>query len=259
MKMRAFIMADDASAALRVQTILAMQNFVCDTAGLDEDGVAVGKLYDHDIIILDLSTQSGAGYGLVQQFRAAGVRTPILVIAATDEIDLRVRCLGRGADDFLTKPYDRRELVAHVRAVVRRANGHAQSEIRTGKLVINLDTQVASVSDVPLPLTKKEYCVLELLSLRKGVVVTKEAFLNHLYGGMDEPGMKIIDVFICKLRRKLAEATGGRHYIKTVHGRGYTMCDPALRPPMAAVGGGLEPQIATSPAHSTLAAQARGR
>ena len=257
--MRALIVADDASAALRVQTILAAQNFVCDTAGLDEDGVAVGKLYDHDIIILDLSAQSGAGYELVQKFRAAGVRTPIMVIAATEQIDLRVRCLGRGADDFLTKPYDHRELVAHVRAVVRRANGHAQSEIRTGKLVINLDTRVASVSDVPLPLTQKEYCVLELLSLRKGVVVTKEAFLNHLYGGMEEPGMKIIDVFICKLRRKLAEATGGRHYINTVHGRGYILSDPVLRPPMSAFGDGLEPQTATSPAHGSFAAQTVGR
>jgi two-component system cell cycle response regulator CtrA len=225
--MRAFIVAEDPSAALRAQAILATQNFICDTAGLDEDGVAIGKLYDHDIILLDLSAQIGVGCELVKQFRAAGVRTPIMVSAAAAQIDLRVRCLGLGADDFLTKPYDNRELVAHVKAVVRRANGHAQSEIRIGQLVVNLDTQSASVADMPLPLTRKEYCVLELLSLRKGIVVTKEAFLNHLYGGMDEPGIKIIDVFVCKLRQKLAEATGGRHYIKTVHGRGYAMCDPA--------------------------------
>ena len=126
----------------------------------------------------------------MKQFRAAGVRTPIMVSAAAAQIDLRVRCLGLSADDFLTKPYDNRELVAHVKAVVRRANGHAQSEIRIGQLVVNLDTQSASVADMPLPLTRKEYCVLELLSLRKGIVVTKEAFLNHLYGGMDEPGVE---------------------------------------------------------------------
>ena len=114
------------------------------------------------------------------------------------------------------------------------------------------------MAEVPLALTKKEYCVLELLSLRKGVVVTKEAFLNHLYGGMDEPGMKIIDVFVCKLRQKLAEATGGRHYIKTVHGRGYTLCDPAPRPPASAAGGGLECRTATSPVHRGLAAQSAG-
>jgi two-component system cell cycle response regulator CtrA len=234
--MRAFIVADDASAALRAQAVLATQNFICDTAGLDEDGVAIGKLYDHDIILLDLSAQIGVGCELVKQFRAAGVRTPIMVSAAAAQIDLRVRCLGLGADDFLTKPYDNRELVAHVKAVVRRANGHAQSEIRIGQLVVNLDTQSASVADMPLPLTRKEYCVLELLSLRKGIVVTKEAFLNHLYGGMDEPGIKIIDVFVCKLRQKLAEATGGRHYIKTVHGRGYTICDPAPVPAATLLG-----------------------
>jgi two-component system cell cycle response regulator CtrA len=234
--MRAFIVADDPSAALRAQAVLATQNFICDTAGLDEDGVAIGKLYDHDIILLDLSAQIGVGCELVKQFRAAGVRTPIMVSAAAAQIDLRVRCLGLGADDFLTKPYDNRELVAHVKAVVRRANGHAQSEIRIGQLVVNLDTQSASVADMPLPLTRKEYCVLELLSLRKGIVVTKEAFLNHLYGGMDEPGIKIIDVFVCKLRQKLAEATGGRHYIKTVHGRGYTICDPAPVPAATLLG-----------------------
>ncbi len=237
--MRALIVADDASAALRAQTILATQTFICDTAGLDEDAVAIAKLYDHDVIILSVSAEDGGGCELVRQLRAAGVRKPILVIAAAIEIDLKIRCLGFGADDVLTKPYDHRELIARVKAIIRRANGHAQSVIRTGKLAVNLDTRIASVDDVPLALTNKEYCVLEVLSLRKGVVVTKEAFLNHLYGGMDEPGMKIIDVFVCKLRQKLAEATGGRHYIQTVHGRGYVMRDPVSRVPADASGGGL--------------------
>lgn len=236
--MRAFIVADNASAASRAQAILAAQNFICDTASFDEDGVAIGKMYDHDIILLDLSAPNGAGCELVHQFRAAGVRTPIMIIAAAAQIDLRVRCLGLGADSFLTKPYDHRELVAHVRAVVRRVNGHAQSEIRIGQLVVNLDTQSASVAGMPLPLTRKEYGVLELLSLRKGNVVTKEAFLSHLYGGTDEPGIKIIDVFVFKVRQKLAAATGGRHYIMTVHGRGYSMCDPAPVSATNLLGGG---------------------
>ena len=100
-------------------------------------------------------------------------------------------------------------------------NGNRRGAISTGKLVVNLDTRGVSVDDRQVRLTKKEYSILELLSLRKGTTLTKEMFLNHLYGGVDEPELKIIDVFVCKLRKKLALATGGKHYIETVWGRGY--------------------------------------
>ena len=113
---------------------------------------------------------------------------------------------------------------------MRRSKGHSESTIRTGKLVVNLDTRVVSVDDQPVHLTGKEYGILELLSLRKGTTLTKEMFLNHLYGGMDEPELKIIDVFVCKLRKKLAQATGGSHYIETVWGRGYVLRDPMPLP-----------------------------
>jgi two-component system cell cycle response regulator CtrA len=104
----------------------------------------------------------------------------------------------------------------------------AQSEslIRTGRLVVDLATRVVSVDDKPVRLTGKEYGILELLCQRKGTTLTKEMFLNHLYEGMNEPGLKIIDVFVCKLRKKLAQATGGKHYIETVWGRGYALRDP---------------------------------
>jgi len=112
----------------------------------------------------------------------------------------------------------------------RLVKAHSESVIRTGKLVVNLDTRVATVDDRPLHLTGKEYGILELLSLRKGTTLTKEMFLNHLYGGMDEPELKIIDVFVCKLRKKLAQATGGNHYIQTIWGRGHVWRDPAPVP-----------------------------
>jgi len=99
------------------------------------------------------------------------------------------------------------------------------SQVRTGKVVVNLDKRAASVDDQPVHLTGKEYGILELLSLRKGTTLTKEMFLDHLYGGRDEPELKIIDVFVCKLRKKLAQATGGNHYIETVWGRGYVLRD----------------------------------
>ncbi|HSK39619.1 MAG TPA: response regulator transcription factor, partial [Arenibaculum sp.] len=118
------------------------------------------------------------------------------------------------------------ELVARIHAIVRRSKGHSQSVIRTGRLTVNLDTRTVEVDSLPLHLTGKEYGILELLSLRKGTTLTKEMFLNHLYGGMDEPELKIIDVFVCKLRKKLASATSGDNYIETVWGRGYVLRDP---------------------------------
>jgi len=108
--------------------------------------------------------------------------------------------------------------VARIQAIVRRSKGHSESVIRTGKLAVNLDARTVEAEGKPVHLTGKEYGILELLSLRKGTTRTKEMFLNHLYGGMDE--LKIIDVFVCKLRKKLAQATGGANYIETVWGRG---------------------------------------
>jgi two-component system, cell cycle response regulator CtrA len=138
--------------------------------------------------------------------------------------------LGFGADDFLTKPLDSRELIARIHALVSRSKGHPESSIRTGKLVVNLDARIVTVDDRPIYLTGKEYGILELLSLRKGTILTKEMLLNHLYGGMDEPELSIIDSFVSRLRKKLAQATGGEHYIGTVRGRGHILRDPLDAP-----------------------------
>lgn len=116
--------------------------------------------------------------------------------------------------------------MARIHAIIRRSKGHAQSVINTGKFCINLDAKTVDVAGKTVHLTGKEYQMLELLSLRKGTTLTKDMFLNHLYGGMDEPELKIIDVFICKLRKKLSLATDGDNYIETVWGRGYVLRDP---------------------------------
>src|ERR1700757_4384099 len=203
--MRVLLVEDDVQTAASIKMLLINENFICDTTDLGEDGLEIGKLYDYDIILLDLMLPDIDGYEVLRRLRAARVRTPILILSGLAELDHKIKGLGFGADDFLTKPFDRRELVARIQAIVRRSKGHSESTIRTGKLLVNLDSRIVSVEDQPVHLTGKEYGILELLSLRKGTTLTKEMFLNHLYGGMDEPELKIIDVFVCaaqKARRR---------------------------------------------------------
>ena len=223
--MRVLIVEDDTATSASIELVLKAEGFICDTTDLGEDGLEIGKLYDYDIIVLDLMLPDIDGYEVLRRLRAARVRTPILILSGLGELDHKIKGLGFGADDFLTKPFDKRELVARIHAIIRRAKGHSESVIRTGRFTVNLDTRTVEVDGKPLHLTGKEYGILELLSLRKGTTLTKEMFLNHLYGGMDEPELKIIDVFICKLRKKLANASRGRNYIETVWGRGYVLRD----------------------------------
>ena len=224
--MRVLLVEDDSAISKSIELMLRSEGFVCDTTDLGEDGLEIGKIYDYDIIILDLMLPDIDGYEVLRRLRAARVKTPILILSGLSELDNKLKGLGFGADDYITKPFDKRELVARINAIVRRAKGHSQSIIRTGRLTINLDTRTVESNGAPIHLTGKEYGILELLSLRKGTTLTKEMFLNHLYGGMDEPELKIIDVFICKLRKKLAAAADGKHHIETVWGRGYVLRDP---------------------------------
>src|ERR1700743_3151831 len=224
--MRVLLVEDDSAMAASVEMMLRTEGFICDTTDLGEDGLEIGKLYDYDIIILDLMLPDIDGYEVLRRLRAARVRTPILILSGLGELDHKIKGLGFGADDFLTKPFDKRELVARIHAIIRRAKGHSESIIRTGRFTGNLDTRTVEVDDKPLHLTGKEYGILELLSLRKGTTLTKEMFLNHLYGGMDEPELKIIDVFICKLRKKVAAATPADNYTESVWARCYVLRDP---------------------------------
>ncbi len=224
--MRVLLVEDDASTAKSIELMLKSEAYIVDTTDLGEDGLDLGKIYDYDIIILDLMLPDMDGYEVLKRLRASKITTPILILSGLSELDNKIKGLGFGADDYLTKPFDKRELIARLQAIVRRSQGHSQSVIKTGRVNVNLDTRTVDVEGKPLHLTGKEYGILELLSLRKGTTLTKEMFLNHLYGGMDEPEVKIIDVFICKLRKKLANMTDGDNYIETVWGRGYVLRDP---------------------------------
>jgi len=225
--MRVLLIEDDSATAQSIELMLKVENFNVYTTDLGGEGIDLGKLYEYDIILLDLNLPDMSGYEVLRALRLAKVKTPILILSGLDGIASKVKGLGFGADDYLTKPFHKDEVVARIHAIVRRSKGHAQSVMTVGDLVVNLDQKTVEISGARLHLTGKEYQMLELLALRKGTTITKEALLSQLYGGMDEPGMKIIDVFICKLRKKLASASNGRNYIETVWGRGYVLREPS--------------------------------
>ena len=224
--MRVLLVEDDTSVAGSIVSMLRAEGFVVDTTDLGEDGLEIGKIYDYDIILLDLMLPDIDGYEVLHRLRAAKVDTPILILSGLTDMEHKVKGLGIGADDYLTKPFHKSELVARIQAIIRRSKGHSQSVISAGRLTVNLDTRTVEIDGQPVHLTGKEYAILELLALRKGTTLTKEMFLNHLYGGIDEPELKIIDVFVCKLRKKLSSATGDESYIETVWGRGYVLREP---------------------------------
>ena len=211
---------------------LRSEGVIVDQTDRGQEAVDLARHYDYDVVLADLVLPDMDGYDLVRSIRAARIDTPVILQAEHARPQARVKAFGIGADDFISKPCDHHELFARMQAIVRRNKGYSQPSLRCGPLQLNLDSRDVLVSGQPIRLTGKEYAILELLVLRKGMVLTKEMFLNHLYGGMDEPEAKIIDVFICKLRRKLADV-GAPNVIGTIWGRGYMVRDTGSHPMLA--------------------------
>ncbi|MDB5225408.1 MAG: DNA-binding response regulator [Candidatus Adlerbacteria bacterium] len=219
--MRILLIEDHPPTAQSMIVMLESEGCVVDTTARGQDGMDLAKLYDYDIILLDIGLPDMSGFEVIRLLRISKIKTPIMVVSGLAGTHDKVKGLIFGADDYITKPFHKDELVARIHAIVRRSRGHAQSTIQIGDLVINLDAKTVKVNDRQVHLSKKEYRTLELLSLRRGITITKEMFLTHLYGGMDEPEDLIINRFICNLRKKLAHASDGKSYIETVWGRGY--------------------------------------
>jgi two-component system cell cycle response regulator CtrA len=224
--MRVLLIEDDRATAQSIELMLKSEGFNVYATDLGEEGIDLGKLYDYEIIVLDLNLPDMSGFEVLKTLRVAKVKTSILILSGLAGLEDKVKGLGFGADDYLTKPFHRDELVARIQAIVRRSQGHAHSVVRVGDLTVDIDAKTVEIDGNRVHLTTKEYQILELLCLRQGSTLTKEMFLNQLYGGMDEPEIKIIDVFVCKLRRKLANASGGKDYIETIWGRGYVLREP---------------------------------
>src|SRR3954465_14927191 len=224
--MRILLIEDEPTLAQSIELMLRSESFEGVTAALGEDGLSLARSQQHEIILLDLNLPDMSGYEVLRSLRAARVTTPVLILSGLDGVSSKVKGLGFGADDYLTKPFHKDELVARIHAIVRRSAEQAEAVVHCGDLVLRLGRKRAEIAGKPVNLTGKEYAMLELMATRPGSTFTKEMFLNAIYGGMDEPEMKIIDVFICKLRKKLAEASGGKDYVQTLWGRGYALRSP---------------------------------
>jgi two-component system cell cycle response regulator CtrA len=222
--MRVLLIEDDIALAHSIELTLRLESFNVYTAHLGEEGVDLVKRYHYDIILLDLNLSDMSGFEVLRSLRISKLRIPVLILSGCACVRDKVKGLSLGADDYMIKPFHRDELVARIHAIVRRSKGHAQSLIQIGDLVLNLTSKTIEVNGVCVHLTEKEYQTLELLTLHRGTLLTTEMFLSHLYKEMDEPDANSVNVFIYKLRKKLANASSGKNYIDTMWGRGYMLC-----------------------------------
>ena len=219
---RLLLVEDDRILSDALSRTLELSGFTVYVTGFGEDALDLARAYRFDVVVLDLSLPDMPGQQVLQQLRQARPDTPVIILSGETDLEAKIENFMEGADDYVTKPFHRDELVARIHAVLRRARAASPQEVEIGSLVIDLVAHRATVGGLPVALTGKEYACLEFLATRRGMTVTKEMFLAHLYGGRGEPEMKIIDVFICKLRRKLSDA-GAKSVIETVWGRGYTI------------------------------------
>ena len=227
--MQILIIEDDRTTSKTIEMALKSKDYSFHTVDNGQEAIELARREQYDLLILDLGLPDISGYDVLKRLRNAKVTTPILILSGYSETDAKVKGFGGGADDYLTKPFNKDELNARVLAIVRRSKGHHASSIEIGQLKINLEEKTVKGNGRTIDLTKREYAILELLAMRRGSTLSKEVFLNNLYGtSMDEPDMKIIDVFVCKLRKKISNALNQDNYIKTVWGRGYVLEDPQI-------------------------------
>jgi len=224
--MRLLLIEDDPTVTKSIELMLKCEDIDVQTTELGQDGLDLGSVFLYDLILLDLNLPDMSGFDVLRSLRLGKIKTPVLILSGLNGVEQKVKGLGLGADDYLTKPFQSDELIARIRAILRRSGDQVESVIRCGDITVKLDQKRAQIRGRDLGLTTKEYQMLELLAVRQGTPITKDMFLGHLYGGMDEPDQKIIDVFICKLRKKLVQASGGKDYIETIWGRGYVLRDP---------------------------------
>jgi two-component system cell cycle response regulator CtrA len=224
--MRVLLIENDVALAKTLDAYFIAQGIAAERTDAGQEALELIRHYDFDLLILSLTLTDIEGSAAIRRIRSAGHSTPILALSSLRNPRARVQAFAAGADDVVDQHVEPSELLARIRAIVRRSRGHSQSSLQIGGVTLDLELHTVVANGVSVSLTAKEFALLQLLMLRKNMVMTKDAILTQLYGGMDEPELKIIDVFVCKIRKKLA-AVGLGEFIGTVWGRGYTVRDEA--------------------------------
>jgi two-component system cell cycle response regulator CtrA len=248
--MRLLMIENNAAVAKTLEAYCMAQGISPELTDTGEEGLELLRHYEFDLLILNLTLPDIDGSAVIRRVRAAGRTTPILALSAARNPRARVQAFAAGADDVVDQNIDPTELLARVRAIVRRSRGHSQSSLQIGAVTLDLEQHTVLANGTSVSLTGKEFGLLQLLMLRKNMVLTKDAILTQLYGGMDEPEVKIVDVFVCKIRKKLAQA-GLNDFVGTLWGRGYTVRDQAgsTAPPETP----LTPEPSKAPRHHAFA------
>ena len=224
--MRILLAESNVTIALQTAQMLMMAQIVVDTVDTGSGALDFIKHYEYDALLIDLALPDMAAWEVLRRLRKAAIDLPVVVLSSLSDPAGRIKAFDHGADDVVAMPVESAELIARVQAIVRRANGYSHSILEVGTVALDLASRSLLVHGRPVHLTVKEFALIALLMQRRDKIVSKETFLSHLYGGLEEPEIKIIDVLICKVRRELA-AAGAGDVIGTVWGCGYILRDRA--------------------------------
>ncbi|MBX6370369.1 MAG: response regulator transcription factor [Rhodospirillales bacterium] len=216
--MRILVVEDDAALAGLLRDALSRAGYAVDMAGDGEEGHFLGDTEPYDAVVLDLGLPRLDGLTVLKRWRADGRNFPVLILTARDRWTEKVEGMDAGADDYLTKPFQMEELLARVRALIRRAKGHASAELVCGELRLDTRHGAVTLAGRPVSLTANEFKVLSYLMHRKGEVVSQADLIEHIYAQDFERDSNTIEVFIGRLRKKL-----GAEWIETVRGLGYRL------------------------------------
>lgn len=219
--MRLLLVEDTFDVAEAIMIRLERSGFACDLAKSLEEARGCVDVQRYDVIVLDINLPDGLGTDLLKEMRARGDRTPVLMLTAEFSVDDRVSSLNSGADDYLVKPFDHRELEARVRALYRRDTGEKAEEVSVGNLTFNASARSVHCGDNPLSLTRREYSLLQILIHNRGKTVSKERLFEGVFSFQDtDVSMNALELYIARLRKKLS---GCSVKIETQRGLGYKL------------------------------------
>jgi two-component system OmpR family response regulator len=213
--MRILVVEDEPRLLRNLAKALREEGYAVDSAADGDDGLFKAETYDYDAIVLDVMLPRLDGWEVLARLRKQR-RTPVLMLTARDAGSDRVRGLDSGADDYLVKPFDLHELLARLRALIRRSAGQARSQIELGEVVIDTRARSITRSGQPVALTAREYAILEYLALHRGKVITRSALYEHIMDESDDTLSNLVDVHVFSIRKKL-----GHDLIATRRGQGY--------------------------------------